>query len=246
LKLDYQIPYRGFLAIVPFLLLATLTCKAQEDYFLTAKMGRFNQHSYTHLTNIDGIILHEVNSEAFDHIQFGLQLERTLSNKSAILFNIDIPLGGLVDSYAIYDTQDEQFFGSYITKVFTKGVSTSFISLGLSYELISIGSLKIKAQVSPELMLGKNRNAQDFYNLGRQHPRINEIAPLLDNIYRKAVFHTRLAVSASYERFLLELSIKEDFGQSVTDNVNYRGVIYPIKTSRRVTNISLGYTFLKF
>ncbi|WP_422003546.1 hypothetical protein [Roseivirga pacifica] len=213
-----------------------------QSFEFSAKVGTYKSDF---LVNgiFDGIILQNNDNNDAEH-WIGVETSFLITDRFQLTLGIE-NYSNFGESLLIYDTQEPQFNGQYIKKGMSHWYRAYFLPITFSYSIIKSQTFSLNIDVGPELFFGKNRNRIDEIDLGRQHERLNEIVPILNQSAKSTIAQLRLGVTFTYKRFGLSFHIKEDFDQSANTHITFRGKTYSYHVDRSITAFNLSYTFLR-
>jgi hypothetical protein len=224
----------------------TVTLAQQDRFSIALKTGTFNNWTYLNQQNIEGIIVSNNDFDVYRYLQVGVEVKMNLSTRLSISTILDHTLGRVPYSFSIFDSQNNDPIFGPDTKSFTGGLTTSFASFVLSYELIRLKEFSFSFSLGPDLMISKYQLDNNFEFLLANNPRIYELMPSFQNVHKPILIHLRSAIKLKYKRVFFETTWRSDFGESSTGSLTFRNQSYDINTQERFVFYSIGFELLKF
>lgn len=229
-------------------LILFLTCsgeikkiRAQEVTFdLIA--GHYNHQHFIN-DEFNGIVTQMSSNPSEENLLLGFDIrykvEPTLEFKLGFVAYTE-----MYESMVFWDTTEDQLFGDWVQKGWVFGGGQFTVPATINYKVILSEDFGLSFGMGLDYFFFLKKDPINEIDLGRQHPRLNDFLPRIDKAYFRNRLLPLFTIGLNYKRFSLELQtrINPEYSFSTFEFENEQ---FQPSYWRKVSSITLGYTFLK-
>ncbi|MFT6055439.1 MAG: hypothetical protein ACJAS3_001231 [Roseivirga sp.] len=202
---------------------------------------------YDHNYNLNGVF-NQIITETSNTTQ-NLEFTLGLNFKGKILENLELQFGIMNystfgESMLFWDTTEDQIFGGFVKKAHLFGGRTYSFPLKIVYQLDLLDELKLTLGTGIEYFILIDREPIGNVNLGRQHTRLNDFLPRIDEAFFRNRLVPLFSVGLRYKRLGFELQTRINPKNSFS-NFKFEGQEFQPRFSREISSFILSYNFLK-
>ena len=202
---------------------------------------------YDHNYNLNGVF-NQIRTET-SNTSRNMEFTLGLNFKGKLLENLELQLGIMNysvfgESMIFWDTSEDQIFGEFVKKAHTFGARTYSFPLKIVYQRNLMDELKLTLGIGAEYFIYIDNEILGDVDLGRQHPRLNDFLPRIDNAFFSNRLTPLLTVGLRYKRmgFELQTRINPNYSFSMFE---FEGQEFQPSFSRTLSNFLFSYNFLK-
>jgi len=224
-----------------FFLCACLNTSAQKFQF-DIILGQYD-HNYNVNGQFNGVVTETSNTSSNMEFTVGLMAKKQIHKGFGISAGI-INYSTFIESMLFWDTTEDQFLGQWVKKATSLGARTYSFPIKLSYDIEVLENFKFQLGVGVEYFFFRDNEPLGDVDLGRQHPRLNDFLPRIDQAFFKNRLVGIFSIGLRYKRVGLEFQTRTSQENSF-DSFQFEGTRFQPKFSREIWSYTLSYTFLK-
>ncbi len=222
---------------------STLLAQIRGKNFSIQIMAGHNDWSANSIAAVDGVIFNYAPTDK--DLTFVSGLGVTWHPNRKIALSIIMESTNLTQRYLVYDEDGDVFAGEPLIKAITYNSQPRFFGMSASYEILTFKDFGLSLILGVDLLSTKLKSSDD-YNFRDATPKLSDAINATPSAFNNSQFNLSYGMKLSYKRYFLRAIFKDDFNQSITQNVLFEGSEYPFQNYWKIAFIQFGATVFRF